>query len=101
MSEHASNPAETEGTAAGPSYDDINTPVIIMVGFISAVVTVLIIALVQGMAYNWQASYLKKLETTEIPAAKQVADQKKVLEGNDKILSITEAKKKVIEQFGK
>ena len=102
MSEPTTNLTETEGITAGPSYDDINTPVIIMVGFISAVVTVLIIALVQGMAYNWEASYLKKKDTNNIPAVKQIADQKKVLEGDGKkILSIAEAKNKVIQQFGK
>lgn len=94
---------ETSGTdvaATGPSYDDVNTPVIFMVAFISAALTFLVIALVQGMSYQWEKAYLKKMEVVSVPAAEEVAAQKKVLEGGDGIVPIKDAMAKVIEQYG-
>ncbi len=90
----------TDVTATGPSYDDVNTPVIFMVAFISAALTFLVIALVQGMSYHWEKAYLKKIEVIAAPAAEKVADQKKVLEGGEGIVPIKEAMAQVIEKYG-
>lgn len=101
MTDTELNSPETGQVEGVPSYDDINTPVILMVGFISAVVTFLIIALVQGMAYHWEKSYLRKQEVVAWPSAKQIAEQQEILQGGDGILPIEDAMAKVIEQYGK
>lgn len=65
-----------------PSYDDVNTPVIMLVGAISAIVTLLIIYFVQGLAYHWQNSYLSPMDTqpTSVTAVETINDQKLALE---------------------
>ena len=85
-----------------PSYDDVNTPVIVLVGLISAVVTLLTIFFVQGLCYHWQNSfyerradeYEKKLEKGEI-----MDTQKAQLDSAP--ISIEDAMNKVVEQYGK
>ena len=86
-----------------PSYEDINVPVIILVGVISTIVTFLSIAFVQGMCYHWQSSKIKdrSTEVVSMPAAAQIVEQKAVLNGGDGTISIDEAMKKVIEEYGK
>ena len=97
--EHASHGHEP------PSYDDINTPVIVVVGVISAVITLLIILFVQGLAYNWQNRYLNNpdwvTKAAEMPANQQIAAQKAVLEGGNGIKSIEESMQKVVQDYGK
>lgn len=86
-----------------PSYDDINTPVILLVGVISALVTLLTIMFVQGLCYHWQNNYLEKRtnEVENLPAVVQINQQKEALAGNDKIVSIDDAMKKVVATYGK
>ena len=103
--EHNTNDdAADEHDEAGttkPSYDDVNTPVIVLVGLISAVVTLLTIFFVQGLCYHWQNSfyerradeYEKKLEKGEI-----MNTQKAQLESAP--ISIEDAMKKVVDQYG-
>ncbi len=53
------NPPETTDPAAPartrPSYDDINVPVVFLIAIISAVLTLLVIWLVEGMYYRWHS----------------------------------------------
>lgn len=86
-----------------PSYDDINTPVILLVGAISAIVTLLTIMFVQGMYYHWSNSYLKirSSEAVSMPANKQVAEQKAILTGGDGITSIDDAMQAVVKKYGR
>ena len=93
----------TESPYEPPSYDDINTPVVIIVGLISALVTLLIIMLVQGMCYHWQNNYLIERSTSAVnmPANKKIAEQKAVLEGGDGVVPIEEAMQNVISRYGK
>ncbi len=45
---------------ARPSYDDINTPVIVLIGVISAVVTLLTIWAVEGLYYHWHSRLVRE-----------------------------------------
>ena len=86
-----------------PSYDDVNTPVIVLVGAISALITLLIIMFVQGLCYHWQNSYIKThtTEAVSMPANEQIAQQKSVLAGGDGIVPIDQAMEQVIAKYGK
>ena len=85
-----------------PSYDDINTPVIVLVGAISALVTLITIMFVQGLCYHWQNSYLKKRSAApeNMPAVVNVQKQKELLTGVNGLVSIEDAKQKVIATYG-
>ena len=86
-----------------PSYEDINVPVIILVGVISAIVTFLTIAFVQGMCYHWQ-SYKIRERTSEVvnmPASVVIQEQKAVLNGGNGIVPIQDAMQEVINEYGK
>jgi hypothetical protein len=89
------------GHGEAPSYDDINTPVIVLVGAISALVTLLTIMFVQGLSYHWQNNYLKKrsAEVENMPAVVQINDQKEQLASAK--VSIDDAMKKVVSTYGK
>lgn len=53
--ENQSTSSEPAGeTRNRPSYDDVNTPVIVLVGFISAIATLLTIWAVEGLYYHWE-----------------------------------------------
>ncbi len=86
-----------------PSYDDVNTPVIVLVGVIRALVTLLTIMFVQGMCYHWQNSYLKEQssQAVSMPANQQIEKQKAVLAGGDGVIPIDEAMQKVVAKYGK
>lgn len=88
---------------APPSYDDINTPMVLMVGVIAALVTLITIMFVQGLYYQWEKSQLRARakELVEMPAVKEINRQKSVLTGGDGVASIDVAMKEVIEKFGK
>lgn len=86
-----------------PSYDDVNTSVILFVGVISAVVTLLIIFFVQGLTYRWQNSFgaLQRVNSDTIEANQQIEAQRAQLEGGEGTVSIDTAIQKVIAQYGK
>lgn len=93
----------TESPYEPPSYDDVNTPVVILVGLISALVTLLTIMFVQGMCYHWQNSYLTQRSSSAVnmPANQQILSQKAALEGGDGVVPIEEAMQKVVAKYGK
>ena len=97
--------SDMEQEATSPSYDDINTPVILMVGFISVIVTICTIFFVQGLYYQWANSYLRErsYEYVNEPVREIVEGQKALLEGDSEkgILPVEETMKKVISDFGK
>lgn len=64
------------------SYDDLNVPVIVTVGFVSTILTVVAIFGVQGLYYGYARSELtrKVYETTRTPQTEIVAEQKAKLE---------------------
>ena len=87
-----------------PAYDDINTSAVILTGVIAAIVTLMTIYFVQGVANRWQNSVLdqRSLEAgpTSMPAYQQIQDQKDLLADGGK-KSIDEAMKTVITKYGK
>ena len=89
--------------AERPSYDDVNIPVLVLVGIISAILTFVIIAFVQGMCYHWQNAKIRSrsTETVNLPSLQVIEQQKSTLEGGDGIVPIDDAMQQVIEQFGK
>ena len=93
----------THGHGEAPRYDDINTPVVLLVGAISALVTLLTIMFVQGLCYNWQNSFLRKrsVKSENMPAVIQINEQKAVLAGGENIVPIDEAMKKVVTSYSK
>lgn len=93
-----------EGTVSNkPSYDDVNTPVIILVGLISAVATLLTIFFVQGLCYHWQKNFENRRaeEFKMVSQTEQIDSQKSMLNGGDGLVSIEDAMKKVVDQYGK
>ena len=86
-----------------PSYDDINTPVILVVGAISAIVTLIIIMFVQGLCYHWQNSMTQRrsVPADKMPNVIEINSQKAQLEGGENTISIDEAMKKVVAKYGK
>jgi len=92
---------ETAGHGETPSYDDINTPVIVLVGAISALVTLLTIMFVQGLCYHWQKSEMlvRESEVENMPAVVQVDRQREEL--STASVSIEDAMKKVVSTYGK
>jgi len=84
-----------------PSYDDVNTPVIVLVGAISALVTLLTIMFVQGLCYHWQNSYLRmrSAQVENMPAVVQIDTQKSELETAK--VPIAVAMEKVVASYGK
>lgn len=86
-----------------PSYDDVNTSVILFVGVISAVVTLLIIFFVQGLTYHWQNQFgaMQARESQAMQADQQVEMQREELAGGEGTISIDAATQKVIAQYSK
>ena len=95
---------ENTGPATeGPSYDDVNTPVIVIIGAISAIVTLLVVMLVQGMCYHLQNRYLTQ-RTTEVVAmpSRVIMDQQKAaIVSGEGITPIAEAMKQVVSTYNK
>ncbi len=86
-----------------PRYDDINVPVVIMWGFISAIVTLITILFVSGVYNVWSQSWIDARQGQYVnkPAREQVEQQKSILAGGQGIMPIAEAKQKVLEKFKK
>jgi uncharacterized membrane protein YqiK len=86
-----------------PRYDDINVPVVVMWGFISALVTLITILFVSGVYNVWSDSWIAAREGQFVnqPAREQVEQQKAILSGGQGVIPIAEAKQKVLEKFKK
>jgi len=90
--------------AEPPAYDDINTSAVILTGVIAAVVTLMTIYFVQGVAGRWQNSVLDQRSQagpTSMPSYQQVQDQKALLAGGGETKSIDDAMKAVVSKYGK
>ena len=87
--------------AVAPSYDDVNTPVIVMVGLVSAIVTVLIIWTVQGMCYHWQKRYLQQTgEVVNLDGVEQINQQVELINGGKGITPISKTMDQIVSDFG-
>lgn len=92
-----------ETTHEAPRYDDINVPVVVMWGFISALVTLITILFVSGVYNVWSQQWIDAREGQFVnqPAREQVDAQKAILNGGEGVIPIAEAKQKVLEKFKK
>ena len=59
-----------------PSYDDVNVPVVVLVGIVSMVLTFVTIWFVEGVYYQWKNG----LVTTERPTEVEYTIQKEVID---------------------
>jgi hypothetical protein len=101
--EHADHDAPASGHGDKPRYDDLNTPVILLVGVISAIVTFLTIAFVQGLCYQWQNVYLRARQYDYVngPIQELVDSQKQRLTGTaPDTISIEDSMKQVVADYG-
>ena len=100
---HSNDSTNADAADNRPSYDDVNTPVIILIGAISAMVTLLVVMFVQGLCYHLQNSYAshRASQVDHLPSREVIAAQKKVLEGGEGVTAISEAMTKVVGIYGK
>lgn len=87
----------------GPRYDDINVPVVVMWGVISALITLITILFVSGVYNVCSQAWIDAREGqyVNLPAREQVEEQKSVLSGGEGVVPIAEAKKLVLEKYKK
>jgi hypothetical protein len=100
---HNNDSNEAGSAVERPSYDDVNTPVIVLIGAISAIVTLLVVMFVQGLCYHLQNSYERQraAQVEHRPSREVVEAQKKVLDGGDGVIAISDAMTKVVSTYGK
>ena len=94
---------ENQTETTGASYDDINVPVVLMVGAISTILTIATIFFVQGLCYQWQNGYVRErsYDFVNEPVRAIVDNQKKLLTGEqDGIQSIDDSIAEVVQKFG-
>ncbi len=104
--QHGSHTAAHTATDAGnakPSYDDINTSLVVMVGIISGIVTYLSVVVVQALTYQMDMNmirershgmqFVKSVEAINAQQAKLIADPA------SNRLSIEQAMAETVSQF--
>ena len=99
---HSNDSTNADADDNRPSYDDVNTPVIILIGAISAIVTLLSVMFVQGLCYHLQNSF-ESHRTSQIehrPSREIVESQKAVLDGGEGVTAISEAMTKIVSTYG-
>ncbi len=97
---HTSHDTHTDPHDDRPSYDDINTPVVVMVGVISAILTLLSMMFFQGLYYHWDEKFGRQSGVVKVQTDPTEA-RKEILKGGDGIKSIEESMKDVISKYGK
>lgn len=100
MSQHA--PAVVND--AQPHYQDINTPVVILLTAVSAIVTYAMIAAAQGYYFQWKNDAVSKQNAQSVSKSSvYLAEEKAVLaEGSAerKIKPIGDSMKKLVQELG-
>jgi hypothetical protein len=84
-----------------PSYEDINTPVVVMVGVISALLTLLSMMFFQGLYYHWESWVGQDADAARSQANRTVEHQRSLLKGQDGLKSIDEAMQSVVSRYQK
>lgn len=90
--------ASTDEIQDVPSYDDINTPVVVMIGVISAVLTLLAMMFVQGLYYHWEDRFRSTPVMTSTEK-QEIDKQKKALSAG--VITIDEAIGRVVSDFSR
>lgn len=81
-----------------PSYDDINTPVVVMVGVISAILTLLAVMFVQGLFYHWEGTLTSRPVIQSVLSDPKESQKEALTSGP---VSIDQAIEKVVTNFKK
>lgn len=88
-----------------PSYDDINTPLIVMVGIISAIVTYLSVVVVQALTYQMDMNMIRERShgAQYVKSIEAINNQKAKLDGDAESQrpSIEQAMTETVAQFSK
>ena len=87
-----------------PRYDDINVPVVVMVGIVSAIVTYWIVVLVQGITYQMTSNYVlqRSYDVPYVKSVDAVERQKANLAANvPGRISIDDAMRETLKQYSK
>lgn len=87
-----------------PHYEDINTPVILMLTVIAAVVTYALIAAIQGLYYQLKNAQIEAINARSVTMASEYMAKEKaeLASGSDKkkIAPIAQSMETVVKQFG-
>ncbi len=77
------NESSGEHDHAKPRYDDVNIPVIFMLGTFSAIMTFVIICFVQGLYYSWNESSVQRdwSSTVMTPQEETIVKQTAIRDG--------------------
>lgn len=88
MTHSHSNPSDA--APATPSYDDINTSIILMVGIASAIITYLCVVAVQGLTYQMDMNMIRERShgVQYAKSADAILQQQRQLEANPDIQRI-------------
>ena len=86
QSEHSDTHAASHSHER-PSYDDINVPVVLLIGVISAIGTFLTIWFVEGIYYHWKNGLVREIsyDVTNLRQVELLDGQKAVLEGDEEM----------------
>ena len=96
MTDHSSTHGDAaHGSPSKPSYDDINTSLVVTVGIISAIVTYLSVVVVKALTYQMDMNMIRSrsYDTQYAKSIDAINEQKKGLAANPEIkrLSIEQA----------
>ena len=95
--------SDSHGGKQRPSYDDVNIPVVILVGVISMVLTFVTIWFVEGVYYQWKNNVVleRSYEIDNTIQSATIARQTKMLEGVEErnISSLDSVIDGVVSQF--
>jgi hypothetical protein len=99
----ATSAEHNHSVSTKPSYDDVNTTAVYMVGIISAILTIVIISVVQGFTYQMMDGVASKKADKyhELWVAPVIKEQKEHLEGGDGITPISATMQLVEQKYGK
>ena len=77
------NESSSEHDHAKPRYDDVNIPVIFMLGTFSAIMTFVIICFVRGLYYSWNESSVQRdwSSTVMTPQEETIVKQTAIRDG--------------------
>lgn len=81
---NADSHSDSHGGRQRPSYDDVNVPVVFLVGVISMILTFVTIWFVEGVYYKWKNGMVNErtYEVTNTVQGETIKNQKAMLEGN-------------------
>ena len=84
-SDSQADATDSHGARERPSYDDVNVPVVFMVGVISMILTFVTIWFVEGIFYQWKNGLVteRSYDVVNSVQSTEIENQKKVLTGDE------------------